>query len=159
MVVNHSHSWLWLDGERVDYNSLKNLPIINTDYFIWTISFSASTWVITTATIASTTFVSNTSMVSGNTIVIQKEGVYQINTSCSWTWNATWVRKIYIYINNIRFDAWWQTVCSTSQELSQISTWNYLSVWDIVDVRVFQNSGWTLSSQLDANKFSVVQIS
>ena len=153
----------WLNDTKVDAEvSVDNIPeseFPTTDYFVWTISFSASTSVTTTATIASTTKVSDPALVSGNTIVIQKEWIYQINVSCSWAWSSSWVRKIYIYKNNIRFDAWGDTQSWTSQELTQISTWDYLYVWDIIDIRVFQNSWWTLASQLDANKFSVLQIS
>jgi len=29
MIKNHSHSWLWLDWEKIDYNNLKNLPGID----------------------------------------------------------------------------------------------------------------------------------
>jgi hypothetical protein len=56
MSINqrHSHSWRWWDGEKIDYNNLKNLPDLDTvKYFqdndtTWTGVYSGGDFVITT---------------------------------------------------------------------------------------------------------------
>ena len=56
MSINqrHSHSWRGWDGEKIDYNNLKNLPeLAAVKYFQdndtrWTWAYSAGTFVVTT---------------------------------------------------------------------------------------------------------------
>jgi len=43
MVINHQHSWLWKDGEKINYFNLKNLPKYFQSYDT-TWSSSYTTW-------------------------------------------------------------------------------------------------------------------
>lgn len=47
MIENHKHSWLWWDGEKIDFNDLKNKPSIwwgNAKMIKFTRAASVWTW-------------------------------------------------------------------------------------------------------------------
>lgn len=151
----------WVNEPKINANlSIDNLPEWWSllDYFIWVTSHSSPDWTETQLTIVSTESTNNTSMLSWNTIVIQKDWVYQINASTSWGTNWTWVRNMTIEKNWVRVDFGRANPSSTSLTFLNMSTAIYCIVWDVIDVRVFQNSWVTLSNWSDWNKLSVLQI-
>ena len=92
-IQRHAHTWLWLDWERIDYNSLKNLPTIPwTQVKSWQLSISTTwtktvTWVWFTPKFISFIADNNTSMSKMET---------------DWTFN-NWFR-IYEFSWTTRYD-------------------------------------------------------
>lgn len=146
-IQRHSHSWLWWDWERIDYNSLKNLPETNTikyyhdfDNTTWTWAYSGWSFIITTwfrpkrIDILATRDSSN-EWASMWTCIIDDE--WNIKQSCmylDWSftnvWSSSWT-EIWIIKQTAQLTALFVTAVS--------DTWFTLGV---------NNNNWTFNAAI-----------
>jgi len=133
--------------EKLDANvSIRNLPeaeVIATEYFLWDVSFSVPTSTNVNATMSQTG--SNWITLSSSTEILLSAGLYNITSNVTWNVNTTGKREIAVLVN-WTVKAWRNRPATVWWVMMGISHTFYASEWDKVSLRMYQDSGSTVSS-------------
>lgn len=143
VVNNHSHSWLWWDGEKIDFNDLKNKPtvwttIIGSTTHSGTWNKSIIIWfkpkLVTIFAFYTTTnndYSRSWSYIDDNEIITVWTAYWDSQNFSLWSWDSWSIDAIYfIWWTNkakIQYDEEWFTLINVN--FSSSVTLHYTVYW------------------------------